>query len=196
MRENRELEFLKPAFTKGGVFLDLGANSGYYSLMCLLFGADYVFAVEANPKMCGRLAFNSEANGFSRQLKVCQTAVGARDGLAELLLLGGDQGSNRIAQGKENGERISVPMHSLLSLVEENRIEKMDAMKIDIEGMEDLVLLPFFKVAPVRFWPRLVVLEYVQRADWKSDILDYMKDIGYSMMGQSRSNVFLIGSFT
>jgi FkbM family methyltransferase len=188
LREKEELRGLQIALSGSGIFLDLGANSGYYSMMAILFGAERVLAVEANPSMCERLQFNAEANEFSQRVEISKVALGDRDGTAELLLLGGDLGSNRIARGKEEGERIDVPMRSLLSLLMEKKVERVAAMKIDVEGMEDAVLLPFFEKAPSSLWPEVVIIEHAQKTDWKEDALSRMKTIGYETIGRTRSN--------
>ena len=191
LREKEELLALKAALAQGGNFLDLGANSGYYSLMAANYGVERVFAVEANPAMCERLRFNADANGFSDRVEVLQVALGERDGTTELLLLGGDTGSNRIARADELGERITVPMRSLLSLLNELEVKCLSALKIDVEGMEDAVLLPFFSEAPMEKWPRFVIMEYAQQASWKGDALSRMKVIGYDGIGRTRSNEML-----
>jgi FkbM family methyltransferase len=191
LREKQELAFLKPTFASGGTFVDVGANSGYYSLMAVSDGAERVLAVEANPEMCRRLEFNAQASDFLDRIEVCQVALGDREGTADLLLLGGDQGSNRIARGAEAGERVAVPMKTLLSLLREKNIERIDAMKIDVEGMEEAVLLPFFEEAPQSLWPACVIIEYVQQNDWEIDLLARLKKLGYASMGRTRSNELL-----
>ena len=41
----------------------------------------------------------------------------------------------------------------------EERIERTDAIKLDVEGAEDLILDPFFEAAPETLWPRLLLVE-------------------------------------
>jgi hypothetical protein len=53
-----------------------------------------------------------------------------------------------------------VPAKSLLSLLLEEGYERIDAIKLDIEGAEDLVLDPFFRDAPQTLWPRLIIMEF------------------------------------
>ena len=49
---------------------------------------------------------------------------------------------------------------TLLSLAREEGYSKIDAIKLDIEGAEDLVLDPFLSTAPRALWPRLIVMEF------------------------------------
>jgi len=48
LREREELALLKTYLCKGGVFVDVGANIGYYSLMATTLGASKVLAFEPN----------------------------------------------------------------------------------------------------------------------------------------------------
>ncbi len=52
--------------------------------------------------------------------------------------------------------------------------ERIDAMKMDIEGFEDRVLPPFFETAPRSLWPRLLILEA-----WTGAIRDLCVARGY-----------------
>ena len=45
-------------------------------------------------------------------------------------------------------------------MLRDENYEKLDAIKLDIEGAEDLVLDAFFGAAPRALWPRLILMEY------------------------------------
>jgi hypothetical protein len=47
-----------------------------------------------------------------------------------------------------------------LSLLAEEGYQRLDAIKLDIEGAEDLVLDPFFRDAPRALWPLLIIMEF------------------------------------
>jgi hypothetical protein len=55
-REGKELDALAAVLSGGGVFFDIGANIGYYSMMAAKFGAGAVCAVEANPDLAEKVA--------------------------------------------------------------------------------------------------------------------------------------------
>jgi hypothetical protein len=61
---------------------------------------------------------------------------------------------------------------------EEARLERIDALKIDIEGYEDRALLPFFAEASKSLWPRLLILERSER-DWATDLMGALTKSGY-----------------
>src|SRR5437773_11477354 len=66
-------------------------------------------------------------------------------------------------------------------------IAAIDAMKIDIEGAEDLALAPFLEAAPQALLPRLLLIE-VRPADWRVDLSALLRRRGYIIATRSRPN--------
>ena len=54
LREGKELSIIQNYIKNGGIFLDIGANIGYYSLMAAKFGAKKVIGIEPNPIVLDR----------------------------------------------------------------------------------------------------------------------------------------------
>ena len=69
-------------------------------------------------------------------------------------------------------------MRTLLGLLREHGFERVDALKVDIEGAEDLALLPFFEQAPRTLWPRLVFIEN-NVGEWRRDCIAELVGRGY-----------------
>jgi hypothetical protein len=69
-------------------------------------------------------------------------------------------------------------------------INKIDALKIDIEGFEDRALFPFFDEAPESLWPTCIVIE-PNSTSWEKDILSRLETLGYARTGKTRGNVIL-----
>jgi hypothetical protein len=69
-------------------------------------------------------------------------------------------------------------------------LEWVDALKIDVEGMEDSILSSFFRDAPQRLWPRFILVEDA-RAVWNTDLFSLLAATGYSVASRSRQNVML-----
>jgi hypothetical protein len=78
----------------------------------------------------------------------------------------------------------------LESVLNEAGFERVDALKIDIEGAEDTVLVPFFANAPARLWPALILLE-TSSDRWKSDCVALCMEHGYKETHRTRLNVIL-----
>jgi len=55
---------------------------------------------------------------------------------------------------------VQASAKSLATLVREEGFTRIDAIKLDVEGAEDLVLDPFLSTAPRTLWPRLIVMEF------------------------------------
>jgi hypothetical protein len=100
-----------------------------------------------------------------------------------------DRGGTRVHQSVHCGE-VTVEAKTLLQLLMEGGVESVHALKIDVEGMEDSILFSFFRDAPQRLWPRLILLEDA-RAVWNTDLFSLLAAKGYSVASRSRQNVML-----
>lgn len=189
LRDQQELSQLRGSVHGGGVFLDIGANIGYYALMAASFGASRVLAFEPNPKVYARLCFNIAANGLDHRVRALPIALGAEPATMTMIVSDGDMGGSHIAQGEDkSGTAISVQMAPLKQVLEEAGIERVDALKIDVEGMEDSVLLPFFESCDKRLWPRMIIIEHTSRQQWKRDVFAWLVNAGYRETERNRSN--------
>lgn len=192
LRDEQELNLLRRAVAGGGMFLDIGANIGYYALMAAHFGAGRVLAFEPNPRVCARLRFNIAANALDNRVKPLQMALGAQTATMTMIVTERDMGGSRIGNDDgEAGSAISVEMVPLSKVLQDELIDRVDALKIDVEGMEDAVLFPFFETSPRSLWPRLLIIEHTSRQSWKRDILSWMLDSGYREIERNRSNAML-----
>lgn len=130
---------LKP----GDIFVDIGANIGYYTLLGseLVGGSGRVVAIEASRTIFGQLQGNIALNG-SHNVRLINCAVS--DKVGELPLYGGtrwNRGSTSTAIHQPDQEPeetvVTAPLDSLLS---EDEIVRLALIKIDIEGGEPPVL--------------------------------------------------------
>ena len=191
--DRKEINALKAA-CKSGTFIDLGANIGFYSLSLAAAGAK-VIAVEPNPKTLDRLSYNTELNEFAPNITIIPVGVG-EEGTFQLVS-SGDLGSanirpnNSINNESGNHESVTVQVRPLLDILHEQGVVKVDGLKVDIEGMEDRALLPFFKNAPTSLWPKCIVIEHCTRDHWDYDILSHMLSNGYKLGLQTRANSVL-----
>ncbi len=187
-----ELDYLRSRVPPGGCFVDIGANVGTFALpLARHVGTKgVVVAVEPHPVTHARLAFNCAASGLA-QVRLLAAAAGETDGELMIETDGDNLGASHVVTGRASDAAIKVPARRLQSLLSDAGIESVDALKIDIEGYEDRVLVPFFTQAPQSLWPRAVVIEHLSRADWKSDCIADMRARGYHETGKTRSNTFL-----
>ena len=145
------------------VMLDLGAGCGGYALFVASLGGARarILAVEPLPDAFERLTYNIVQSAY-RNVKALGCAVLDVDGEATLFVdtYNEGQSSTRIVNADARLERIRVPVKTLLTLAREEGFARIDAIKLDIEGAEDLALDPFFVGAPAAIWPRLIIMEY------------------------------------
>jgi FkbM family methyltransferase len=190
-RDHEEVRWLRRYVQPGAMFLDIGANVGYYTLWAVVLGASKVVAVEPNPIAYRRLIFNVQINGFEDRVITENIALGSSAGEAVLSMPTGSIGGSTLRIVDDARERIRVPVLPLQSLVELRKITRIDMLKIDIEGMEDSVLLPFFGSVPSELWPRSVIIEHTCHREWKDDVLEFMLENGYRKEGRTRANTLL-----
>ncbi|HYI31652.1 MAG TPA: FkbM family methyltransferase [Bradyrhizobium sp.] len=190
-----ELDFLRAHSSKGGVFVDVGANVGTYALaLARHVGADgKVIAIEPHPVTHARLKFNRDASGATRVTLVA-AAAGPADGELLIETDGENLGASHIVTGQPAGNALRVPALRLQRILSEAGVSQVDALKIDIEGFEDRVLTGFFKEAPPSLWPRAIVIEHLSRDEWLEDCIADMRARGYAETGRTRSNTFLLKS--
>lgn len=190
-----EREAIATMLYAGGVFVDIGANVGIYSLWAArkVGSSGIVLAVEPHPRTAARLAFNSAANGFTN-VRIVQAAVGATASIAALHeSTGGNVGQSSLIEDvafRPDG-RIEVPVRPLLDILAEVRIGAIDVLKIDIEGYEDRALVPFLREAPDALLPRAVVVETDVAERWESDCLAALLGRGYHPVTQTVANAVL-----
>lgn len=71
LRRNSYSEALRKAVTKDSIVLDLGAGTGYFSLLACSFGAKKVYAVEPNP-LIELAKIYAHANGYGERIEFIQ----------------------------------------------------------------------------------------------------------------------------
>jgi FkbM family methyltransferase len=186
-----ERKVLADAIGPDFVFIDIGANIGGYSLFVAAqaAGRARILAIEPQPEIFERLVYNIRQNDFA-SVKALDCAVSDKDGEITLFLPEHNRGetSMRIVNSDINGKQLRVMARTLLGLIEEERYDHVDAIKLDVEGAEDLILETFYKTAPERLWPKLVLMEY-SNGRWAVDLPRIMKASGYRELLRTKQTV-------
>jgi FkbM family methyltransferase len=161
-----ELALLARHLRPGATFIDIGANVGVYSFWAarLVGQGGRILAVEPDPEMRRRLEFNLQSNACT-QVEVCPVALSDHQGEGELLVNPAQRGENTLARveaAAAGGERVvqRVTLDTLVHLLVSRGVTSVDALKIDIEGHEPVVLGHFFAHADPALWPRLAITEF------------------------------------
>lgn len=187
-----EREWLASGIGEGFTFLDIGANVGGYSLyLAALAGpSGRIIAMEPQPEVFGQLIYNIRLNPFGN-VKALELAVADRSGELTLFLDPKNKGeaSVKIVSADE-ARQVKVPARTLLEIALAERLDRIDAIKLDVEGAEDLILKRFYQEAPESLWPKRIVVE---RGDerWGMDLIGFLKERGYVARGETRNNYLL-----
>ena len=180
------LERLRDGFT----FIDIGANIGAYSLFVAAHAGRNarILAVEPQPDVFARLAFNIAQNPFGT-VKAVACALADKPGELTLFIDPTNRGESSVRiLNSSAGRSVQVPATTLKALVESEGFERIDAIKLDVEGAEDLILEPFLRDAPPELWPGFIVIED-SRQRWQSDLVGLLERSGYRMVLQTRLNM-------
>jgi FkbM family methyltransferase len=183
-----EREFLQARMTPDFVFIDIGANIGGYSLFAAAAAGPRarILAIEPQADIFERLTYNIGQNPFAT-IKAIACAVADRDSEITLFIDDDNRGetSMRIINSDVHGEHVKVPAKALTSIVAEEGFEWIDALKLDVEGAEDLILEPYFRDAPRALWPRLLFLEFAPER-WSIDLASLLSEQGYVQVLRTR----------
>jgi len=144
--EPNEFAFVDRVLKPGMVFIDVGANDGYYTLFAArrVGPSGRVIAVEPSSRERAHLQRNLGRNGLDN-VQVVAAALGAEAGFVDLHLAHGvHAGHNTLGDFahddvvRASSER--VPLETLDAVVAKHGLTGVDMVKIDVEGAEMHVL--------------------------------------------------------
>ncbi len=167
------------------IFLDIGANVGLYSLFANAYAAKSdrdirLIAVEPSSEMGTRLAVNAAAS--DAHVEVIRSAISTHVGDVFLSDGGGNRGEGQIAASGE-----AVQAVTLLQLCEGAKIDRIDALKLDIEGQDLPVLSQFFEQAPATLHPFMMILEVDDTS--AAPLIELVQAHDYLITTRTRMNV-------
>lgn len=172
--------FHRACRASSGVIIDVGANSGFYSLLAAAARRDIrVLAIEPDPLVRPILHHNIRLNWLDRRIKTLPIALSDRPGVAELFIPSRDHG---LIEKSSSLERTFKPSHSEVVRVETDTIDglrrrllggsrKVGVIKIDVEGHETAVLEG--ATATIRIDRPLIFVELLPQANfpWVNELL-------------------------
>lgn len=193
--EAAEHAALKDHIKPGMIFVDIGANIGSYSLFVARHANNQaqIVALEPHPDTIGKLRYNLKANAVVSAV-VLQLASGPKRTIMPLWSDGGSNiGHTSILKAGTSNAKIAIDVQvvPLAEIMTEQKIAHIDLLKIDVEGFEDQVLLPFFKAAAPELWPRHILIETAHHNIWQQDVTAWMKENGYRVIFETVENLLL-----
>ena len=132
------VEFFKQYVRTDTVFVDAGANNGFFSLVVgsLLNGTGRIYSFEPVLNTYKRLLQNIELNGY-KNIKPYNFALGSREYDALINISDTEDGLNSLVDIKDSS--MKVPVH-VVTLDEVVGNQNVDIIKIDVEGFEEEVM--------------------------------------------------------
>lgn len=137
----------------GMLFVDAGANAGYFSLLAAHLGADVV-AIEAAPQTTRRLRANLARNPrLATRIRVVEAALAPETGNLDLFLApaanrGATTTSPLRAQQSGYTQKVTVPARRLTAILSAEELARLGFLKLDIEGADIPVLVHLMTEAP------------------------------------------------
>lgn len=185
--------FLRP----GMVFVDLGANEGFFSVVAsrLVGTTGKVLAIEPQTRLGPVIRRNLELNNATN-VTLAQVAVSAEAGVAEFNLA---PDTNSGSSGLTRATRYANPTQAVRTLtldacLQEHNLSKVDVMKIDIEGYEYEAVLGAKELFRSQMVRRVLIEihENLLSARGRSpqDITDFLLSCGYERQERQGFEVF------
>jgi len=145
---------------RGDVVLDCGANVGVYTRAALQAGARLVVAIEPAPENIECLRRNFAAEAARGRVIVYPKGVWDRDDFLSLNVDPTNSPADSFLLRPEGSVVLEkVPLTTIDKLVAELKLERVDFIKMDIEGAEPNALIGA-RGTLARFRPRLAISAY------------------------------------
>jgi FkbM family methyltransferase len=133
---------------RGDVVFDVGANTGYYTVLLARLAGPHgaVHAFEPVPATYARLAERVARAGAGGSVVLNLAALSDREGPVQLLVPGGDDGQAALVRHRTGSWRdAAVSTHpsaatTLDGYAARQRLSRLDFIKVDVEGAELAVL--------------------------------------------------------
>lgn len=174
-------EIVSKIIEKDFICVDAGANYGWYATLFAKLGAKEVHAFEPVPPTFADLRANYELAGKPENLAINNVALGDEEKMIKLHIFENTPNGHASisAQGKEKFETYEAKMIKLDHYLRENKVERVDFIKVDVEGAELAFLRgaeSVFKQAQPPILMMEMALETSKHFGYKpQDLIDFIK---------------------
>lgn len=136
-----ETQLLTQMLRPGDVFVDAGANIGYFTVIAAaaVGPTGAVYAFEPEPRNSALLQKNVELNELSDWTHVYGAALGAQAGLASLYLHPDNLGDHQLHPDHDGRVAVDVQVMRGSEVIGEAQ-QRVDFVKVDTQGSEQLVI--------------------------------------------------------
>lgn len=172
---------IAPLARKGGVFVDVGANMGYFSLLWAGQNPNArAIAFEASPRNVEILRNNVNLNGLGSRISIVPKAAGNHEGTISF-----DPGpATQTGWGGISASPVSSSITVPLCRLDEEISEPVDVLKIDVEGADTWVLHGCEKLLEQDKIKTIFFEQNTERMDLlgipRLEAVDFLQKFGYS----------------
>lgn len=186
--ELNEIRLFKELAKKSQHILDIGANTGLYSIVSQLSNSQVnIHAFEPYPVNTQRLQKNIALNKLTSQINIVVKAVGNTNEPVAFAVPENDQICDVLSADTEftqqfyrkwiNYKNIEVPQITLDDFVQQQQISHVDLIKIDVENYETNVFKGALKVLEKH--NPLILVEIFVTPEKITFFEEYIKPLGY-----------------
>lgn len=187
----------------GGVFFDIGANIGIYSIFYSQMHQGHVYSFEPSVFNLRQLAKNISINELSERITILSNPLSENTGIAEFINANEDEGGALSAFGVEHGYdgepiisdiKYSVLGFSLDDMFEKSVLtEKPSLIKIDVDGIEHLILKGAAKTLKSKELKSLLIEVNDDFKEQANQVKDILESAGFALK-EKRHSEWLEGS--
>lgn len=180
--EHEAVELCNNFMANGGVFLDIGANIGFYSLAVAQKNKNaHVYSFEPIPQNYNLLQRNIEINMMNDQISIQQMGIGEQSGNL-LFSINGQLSHVKLPSDLETLPIVDVPVTTLDCFCQDRGIKNIRLIKCDVEGFELSVLRGGMRTLHEQKPVLLFEIEERWTSRYKyhlQDVLQFLQDLGY-----------------
>lgn len=183
-------EMIRRHLRPGMTFLDVGANLGYFTLQAaqLVGGTGTVISIEPAPENFSYLQRSIALNGYNNT-RALPIALSDRDGCGQLQILGRSTEYTLAPLDPRYNylPKITVPTKTLDSVVEVEKLQHVDMVKIDVQLFEIEVLRGAQQT--LRANPQLILLlDLPKQIEMRRAIAEYLAPFGFTYFPECDEN--------
>ena len=140
--EPYETSLLLCGLSSGAVFVDVGANIGYFTVVAASLVGEHgqVFAFEPDPSNFALLLENCEHNFLHSRVHAVQAGLAAGNQKGSLYLSEDNLGDHQVYPGKDDREQLDITLLDgsdyLRPKLKAEGLSQIDLIKIDTQGSE------------------------------------------------------------
>lgn len=181
---------------QGGLMVDVGANYGYFS--CLWASkrpGNSVIAFEASPVNIEPLRNNVRKNKLDDSITVIPLALGKEPGILKFNLATENKqtGWGGFTINNDSGS-VEVKVDTLDNYARKNNIQKIDVLKIDVEGADTWVLYGAKELLSEKRIRHIFFEQNIPRMDLlnikRNEAGDFLRELGYVLQEKTPNEFY------